>query len=160
MGVEVLLGEPLAARPGRLAAGRDVRVLGEEQRLVPALLDQSRNCARAESVVGGEVADSEVHGPAVYGWSLRATAGEEGGAASTGEEGGAAPAGDEGGAAPAGDEGGAASTGEDGGAAPAGEEGGAAPAGEEGGAASTGEDGAAGPAGEAGGAAPAGEEGG
>src|SRR5579875_638597 len=77
MGVEVLLGEPLAARPGRLAAGRDVRVLGEEQRLVPALLDQSRNCARAESVVGGEVADSEVHGPAVYGWSPRAPAGEE-----------------------------------------------------------------------------------
>ena len=42
-------------------AGGDVRVLGEEQRLVAALLGQARDLAGADRVVGGEVADSEFH---------------------------------------------------------------------------------------------------
>ena len=54
VGVEVLRGELFAPGPGRLAAGRDVRVLGEEQRLVSAFLHQSCDRARAESVVGGK----------------------------------------------------------------------------------------------------------
>lgn len=49
-----------AAWPRALAAGRNVRVLGEEQRLVAALLDEASNGPRAERVVCGEVADSEL----------------------------------------------------------------------------------------------------
>ena len=48
------------AGPRTLAAGRDVRVLREEQRLVTALLDQAGNRSRADGVMRGEVADSEL----------------------------------------------------------------------------------------------------
>ena len=48
------------ARPRTLTAGRDVCVLGEEERLVTALLDQARNRPRPEGVMRGEVTDSEL----------------------------------------------------------------------------------------------------
>jgi hypothetical protein len=60
--VKVLARQLSAGRIGSLATGRDVRVLGEEQRLVTPLLDESRNRSGANAVVRGEVADPEVHG--------------------------------------------------------------------------------------------------
>ena len=48
------------------ALGRDVGVLGEEQRVVAALLDQPSDLTRADAVVGGEVTDSEFHARRVY----------------------------------------------------------------------------------------------
>jgi hypothetical protein len=36
-------------------------VLGEEQRLLTAFLEKSRQLSRVNAVVGGEVADAEVH---------------------------------------------------------------------------------------------------
>jgi hypothetical protein len=36
-------------------------VLGEEQRLMPALLNQAREHPRTDAVVGREIADAELH---------------------------------------------------------------------------------------------------
>jgi len=62
IGVHVFARQLAAACIRRLAAGRDVRVLGEEQRLEAVLLDQARDLPRSGGVMGGEVADAEFHG--------------------------------------------------------------------------------------------------
>ena len=60
-GVPVVLGQRRAAGPGRLAAGRDVRVLGHEQRLEAPVLAGARELVDADGVVGGEHEDAQVH---------------------------------------------------------------------------------------------------
>jgi hypothetical protein len=59
--VRVLARQLAAAGVRRLAARRDVGVLGEVDRVVAVLLDQPRHLARADRVMGREVADSGVH---------------------------------------------------------------------------------------------------
>ena len=62
--VRAVLARQLAAdRVRGLAAGRDVGVVGEEQRLEGALLDHPRQGRRVDALVGGEVADRELHAP-------------------------------------------------------------------------------------------------
>ena len=73
VGVAVLARQLTAARVRALAAGRDVGVLGEEQRLVAALLHEARDLAGADRVVGGEVSDSEVHASRLPGAGAAAT---------------------------------------------------------------------------------------
>jgi hypothetical protein len=51
VGVPVLGWQDRPAGPRRLAAGGDVRVFGEEQRLVAALLDKAGDLARRQRVV-------------------------------------------------------------------------------------------------------------
>jgi len=60
IGVAVFTRQLPAAGPRALAAGRDMRVLGEEQRLVAVLLNQASNGSRSEGVVRREVSDSEI----------------------------------------------------------------------------------------------------
>lgn len=56
-----VLARQLAATGIRaLPTGGYVRVLGEEESLVTALLDEARDDARARRVVGREVSNSEV----------------------------------------------------------------------------------------------------
>ena len=65
VGVRVLAGQRRRARAAagrRPAAGGDVRVLGEHEPAVAARLDEPRELAGCDPVVGGEVGDSGVHG--------------------------------------------------------------------------------------------------
>ena len=61
VGVRVLARSSRAARPRALTARRDVRVLGEEQRLEAMLLEHPRELAGSDTVVRWEVTDSEFH---------------------------------------------------------------------------------------------------
>ncbi len=61
VGVAVLARQLAAARVRALAAGGDVGVLGEEQRLVAVLLDQAGDRPGGDRVGRGEVSDSEFH---------------------------------------------------------------------------------------------------
>jgi hypothetical protein len=55
-----------AACPRALPASGDVRVLGEEQRLVAMLLDQTRDRPRANRVMSREVSDSELDSASLF----------------------------------------------------------------------------------------------
>ena len=59
---EYSFGERLAARERRAPAGGDVGVLRNEQRLEAALLGRARQLVGPDRIVGGEHADSEIHG--------------------------------------------------------------------------------------------------
>ena len=59
--VRVLARQLVAGRVGGLARGRDMGVVGEEQRLERALLDHPRQGRPDRCLVGGEVADRELH---------------------------------------------------------------------------------------------------
>ena len=61
-GLPVLGGQVRAAGPGAAAAGRDVGVLGHEQRLEAPLLGRPGELRRADRVPGREDRDSKVHG--------------------------------------------------------------------------------------------------
>ena len=60
-GVRVLARQRTAARMRCRPAGRDVRVLGEEQRLVPALLGEPRQVRGRDGIVGREDRYAGVH---------------------------------------------------------------------------------------------------
>ena len=62
-GVRVPARQLTAARVRRRPAGRDVRVLGEEQRLVPALLGEPRQVRGRDGIVGREDRYAGVHAP-------------------------------------------------------------------------------------------------
>jgi hypothetical protein len=66
-GVGVLLGERFAARERGATARRDVGVLGHEQRLEAALLGGAGELVGADRVVGGEHADTQMHGTLLFG---------------------------------------------------------------------------------------------
>jgi len=66
VGVAVFAGQLAARRVRRRAGSRDVRVLGEEQRLVPALLGEPRERARLDAIVSREAGESELHGGQAY----------------------------------------------------------------------------------------------
>src|SRR5204863_7596839 len=57
----VLLRQLAPARPRRLARGRYVRVLGEEQRLEAGVLGRAGELGRVDRRVGGEGDEAEVH---------------------------------------------------------------------------------------------------
>ena len=61
VGVRVLARQLAAAGVRRLAAGRDVRVLGEVERACPCSSTRRASLAGVDGVVGGEVADAGVH---------------------------------------------------------------------------------------------------
>ncbi len=61
VGVGVDARQLPARRVGGLAAGGNVGVLREEQRAMPAFLDEPGEGGRVDAVVGGEVADAEIH---------------------------------------------------------------------------------------------------
>src|SRR5262249_45469627 len=73
--VPVLGRQMVAAAPRALAARRDVGVLGEEQRLVAAILEPAGEPAGREPVVGREVADAEGHRASLCMGQACATAG-------------------------------------------------------------------------------------
>src|SRR5450759_4239819 len=60
-GVPVVLGQVRAPRPRRLAAGRDVGMLGDPQRLEAKLLGGGRELAHRDRVVGRKDRDAELH---------------------------------------------------------------------------------------------------
>jgi hypothetical protein len=62
VGVAVLARQLAAAGIRRRAADRDVRVLGDEQRLEPVLLDHPRQLVRLDRVLGGKREDADLHG--------------------------------------------------------------------------------------------------
>ena len=61
--VAVLARQLAAAGVGRVAADRDVGVLGEEERVEPALLGQAPEPNRVDRVLGDERAEPDVHQP-------------------------------------------------------------------------------------------------
>ena len=60
-GMPVLSRKLGAARPGTAPAARDMRVLGNEERLEPARLGFPGELIDANAVVGGEDRDTDVH---------------------------------------------------------------------------------------------------
>ena len=67
VGVGVPARQHGAALPRALAGGGDVRVLGEEERAVPVLLDEAGEGGRVDRVMRGEHRDAGVHGGRDYG---------------------------------------------------------------------------------------------
>ena len=60
-GVPVVLGQLRAPRPWRQPARRDVRVLGDPQRLEAKLFRRGRQLGHRDRVFGGKDRDSELH---------------------------------------------------------------------------------------------------
>src|SRR3984885_10195373 len=59
-------GQRPPARPWRLPARWDMRVLGKEQRLVPALLGQPRHLGGRDRIMGRENSYTGLHNPKPY----------------------------------------------------------------------------------------------
>ena len=61
VGVGVALGQLAAARERRLAAERNVGVLGHEQRIEAALLERPGQLGDVDAVVGGKIESTDLH---------------------------------------------------------------------------------------------------